>query len=199
MNREHELSRRSLLGQAAGAAVLAQPSRRNRPTRTPRRESGRASTSAGVSSRATPPACNSRISRTRPGKAWTSLTIGASKVRSAKRARPGQLAGRHRLVSKRFPLPEAYRGRMVTIEFGGIYENSEVWINGQYLGKRPDGYIPFSYDLTPHLVFGRDNVIAVKVDNSLQTNCRWYSGSGTTGARGCWLPTRCTSHIGARS
>jgi beta-galactosidase len=81
----------------------------------------------------------------------------------------------------------------VVIEFGGIYENSEVWINGQYLGKRPYGYIPFSYDLTPHLNFGRDNAIAVKVDNSHQTNCRWYSGSGIY--RHTWLLVTNQVHV----
>src|ERR1022692_2569549 len=65
---------------------------------------------------------------------------------------------------KRFRLPESYKDRTVLIEFDGIYQNSEVWINGQYLGKRPYGYVAFSYDLTPHLIAGRDNVIAVKVD-----------------------------------
>jgi len=94
---------------------------------------------------------------------------------------------------KRFRLPESYRDRTVLIEFGGIYENSEVWINGQYLGKRPYGYIPFSYDLTPHLDFGRDNVVAVKVDNSHQTNCRWYSGSGIY--RHTWLLATNQVHV----
>jgi beta-galactosidase len=94
---------------------------------------------------------------------------------------------------KRFRLPESYRDRIVVIEFDGIYENSEVWINGQYLGKRPYGYIPFSYDLTPHLNFGRDNVVAVKVDNSRQTNCRWYSGSGIN--RHTWLLVTNQVHV----
>ncbi len=79
---------------------------------------------------------------------------------------------------KHFSLPESYRDRLVTIEFDGVYMNSEVWLNGHYLGKRPYGYIPFAYDLTPHLNPRSDNVVAVRVDNSRQTNCRWYSGSG---------------------
>jgi beta-galactosidase len=80
---------------------------------------------------------------------------------------------------KRFRLADADKDRRVVVEFDGVYQNSEVWINGQYLGKRPYGYISFNYDITPHVAFGaRDNVIAVKVDNSHQPNCRWYSGSG---------------------
>jgi beta-galactosidase len=56
--------------------------------------------------------------------------------------------------------------------------NSEVFINGKSLGIHPYGYTTFSYDLTPYLDFGRGNVLSVKVDNSKQINCRWYSGSG---------------------
>ncbi len=78
---------------------------------------------------------------------------------------------------KHFNLTENMRGRRVWIEFDGVYENSTVWINGQYLGKRPFGYLSFHYDLTPYLVDG-ENVIAVRVDNSHQPNSRWYTGSG---------------------
>ncbi len=94
---------------------------------------------------------------------------------------------------KRFRLPESYKDRTVLIEFDGIYQNSEVWINGQYLGKRPYGYIAFSYDLSPHLKTGGDNVIAVKVDNSRQPNCRWYSGSGIY--RHTWLLATNQLHV----
>ena len=94
---------------------------------------------------------------------------------------------------KRFRVPESYKDRTVVIEFDGIYQNSEVWINGQYLGKRPYGYVAFSYDLSPHLNAGRDNVIAVKVDNSRQPNCRWYSGSGIY--RHTWLLATNQLHV----
>lgn len=68
--------------------------------------------------------------------------------------------------------------KKIFIEFDGVYRNSEVWINGTLLGKRPNGYVSFRYELTPYLKFGATNVIAVKVDNSKQPNSRWYSGSG---------------------
>jgi len=86
---------------------------------------------------------------------------------------------------KRFRVDAADRGRVVLLEFDGVYMNSEVWINGQYLGLRPYGFVPFAYELTPHLNYGGENVVAVKVDNSRQTNCRWYSGSGIY--RHTWL------------
>jgi len=94
---------------------------------------------------------------------------------------------------KRFRAPESFAGRCVTLEFDGVYQNSEVWIDGQYLGKRPYGYIPFNYDITPYLAAGRDNVVAVKVDNSKQSNCRWYSGSGIY--RHTWLLATNKVHV----
>ena len=89
----------------------------------------------------------------------------------------GALPGGVGWYRKTFSLAERDSGRLVFIEFDGIYRNSEVWINGQYLGKRPYGYSSFRYELTPHL-HKASNVIAVRVDNSQQPNSRWYSGSG---------------------
>jgi beta-galactosidase len=90
----------------------------------------------------------------------------------------GALPGGIGWYRKTFNLPVNSKDKLVSIEFDGIYRNSEVWINGHYLGKRPNGYISFSYDLTPYLLHGKKDVIAVRVDNSQQPNSRWYSGSG---------------------
>jgi beta-galactosidase len=87
---------------------------------------------------------------------------------------------------KTFKLDKSWESRMVFIDFDGIYRNSEVWINGHYLGKRPFGYISFRYDLTRFLNFGeKPNQLAVRVDNSEQPNSRWYTGSGIY--RNVWL------------
>jgi len=94
---------------------------------------------------------------------------------------------------KDFTLNRKDRYSKVRIEFGGIYENSEVWINGHFLGKRPFGYISFAYDLTPYLNFSGENVIAVRVDNSKQANARWYTGSGIY--RHVWLVKTNKLHI----
>src|SRR6185295_14403572 len=65
------------------------------------------------------------------------------------------------------------------IDFDGIMANSDVWINGFHLGKRPYGYVSFQYELTGHLNFGtKPNVVAVRADNSGQPASRWYSGAG---------------------
>ncbi|HLP05549.1 MAG TPA: glycoside hydrolase family 2 TIM barrel-domain containing protein [Paludibacter sp.] len=92
----------------------------------------------------------------------------------------GALPGGIGWYRKSFSLekPKVLKPKRLFIEFDGVYRNSEVWINGSYLGKRPNGYISFSYDITPYIHFGGNNVVAVKVDNSKQPNSRWYSGSG---------------------
>jgi len=91
-----------------------------------------------------------------------------------------------------FDLPDGGADRHFAIEFDGVYQNSDVWINGQHLGHRPYGYVSFHYDLTPHLVEG-DNVVAVRVDNSRQPNSRWYSGSGIY--RHVWLTVTDPLHV----
>lgn len=79
---------------------------------------------------------------------------------------------------KVFTVPASSKSKTISIEFDGVFKNSEVFINGHSLGIRPNGYISFSYELSPYLNFGQPNVIAVKVDNDAQPNSRWYTGSG---------------------
>lgn len=98
----------------------------------------------------------------------------------------GALPGGIGWYRKTFTLPETDRGKVVYVDFDGVYRNSEVWINGHSLGFRPNGYVSFRYDLTPYLRYGsQPNVIVVKADNSEQPNSRWYSGSGIY--RNVWL------------
>ena len=106
----------------------------------------------------------------------------------------GALPGGIGWYRKTFNVPAASKGKLVFIDFDGVYRNSEVWINGHYLGKRPYGYSSFEYELTPYLNYGpQKNVIAVKVDNSQQPNSRWYSGSGIY--RNVWLTTIDKVHV----
>ncbi|MFD1258605.1 glycoside hydrolase family 2 TIM barrel-domain containing protein [Mucilaginibacter terrae] len=79
---------------------------------------------------------------------------------------------------KQFTLGKASAGKNVTIEFDGVMTNSDVWINGHHVGKRPYGYISFTYDLTPYISYDKPNIIAVKADNSIQPASRYYTGAG---------------------
>ncbi|WP_455587119.1 sugar-binding domain-containing protein [Bacteroides sp.] len=90
----------------------------------------------------------------------------------------GYLPGGIGWYKKNLKMSEALRGKKVYIYFEGVYNRSEVYINGHLLGKRPNGYISFMYDLTPYLKYGADNTLAVRVDHSRYADSRWYTGSG---------------------
>lgn len=79
---------------------------------------------------------------------------------------------------KTFTVPASAKEKKIYIHFDGVHRNSSVWLNGHFLGNRPNGYVSFRYDLTPYLQFDAKNVIVVKVDDSAQPNSRWYTGSG---------------------
>jgi beta-galactosidase len=79
---------------------------------------------------------------------------------------------------KHFSVAQNFSNQCVSGEFDGIYDFSEVWMNGQYVGGRPYGYSSFACDLTPFLKSGGDNVLAVRVDHSRFADSRFYTGSG---------------------
>lgn len=76
---------------------------------------------------------------------------------------------------KHFQVKDTSKSRWIYFE--GIYENATIYINGIEVARHPYGYTSFFAEITPHVRKG-DNVVAVRVDNSQQKNCRWYSGSG---------------------
>jgi len=91
---------------------------------------------------------------------------------------------------------------LVKLHFEGVYQKAEVFVNGQKAGQHHYGYTPFTVDVTPFLkwknakagkVKSNLNEVVVKVDNSEQPNCRWYSGSGIY--RHVWLETMPALHI----
>jgi beta-galactosidase len=105
----------------------------------------------------------------------------------------GALRGGLGWYRKTFTIPATDKGKIIYIDFDGVYRNSEVFINGHSLGMRPNGYISFRYEIGPFLNYGGKNVISVKVDNSQQPNSRWYSGSGIY--RNVWLVKTGTTHL----
>lgn len=111
----------------------------------------------------------------------------------------GYLSGGVGWYKKELSVPKSKKGQRFFIEFEGVYENSEVWLNGHLLGKRPNGYIGFSYDLTDYLHVdpNKKNVLTVKVDNSRQPNSRFYSGSGIY--RNVYLVSKSDIHIAYNS
>ena len=96
----------------------------------------------------------------------------------------GYLPGGIGWYRKSFDYDKQWDGKQISIMFDGVYMNSSVWINGHFLGKRPNGYLGFEYDLTPYLKNGKNN-IAVQVDHSKPLSARWHTGSGIY--RHVWL------------
>jgi beta-galactosidase len=70
------------------------------------------------------------------------------------------------IYRRRFRLPAAARGQRVFVDFEGVMTASTVWLNGVRLGEYKGGYTPFSFELTSHVDFDRDNILAVEVDSS---------------------------------
>ena len=92
---------------------------------------------------------------------------------------------------KTFKTPDS---ELVKLHFEGVYQKAKVYVNGQKAGQHHYGYTPFTVDVTPYLYKEkRENEVVVKVDNSEQPNCRWYSGSGIY--RHVWLETMPALHI----
>lgn len=105
----------------------------------------------------------------------------------------GYLPGGIGWYRKTIDIPAGKPGEKVYLYFEGVYNRSEVFLNGQSLGKRPNGYISFMYDATPFIKPGEKNVIAVRVDHSHSADSRWYTGSGIY--RNVWLVHANPIHI----
>jgi len=102
----------------------------------------------------------------------------------------GYLPGGIGWYRKTFTAPSAEK---VFLYFEGVYNHSEVFLNGKSLGVRPSGYVSFMYDLTPFLKVAEPNVLAVRVDHSEEADSRWYTGSGIY--RNVWLVTSGQVHL----
>ena len=94
---------------------------------------------------------------------------------------------------KHFSVPAADRGRRLFLDIDGAMSYASVWLNGRFVGGWPYGYSSFRLDLTPHVEFGAENVLAVRLDNP-QDSSRWYPGGGIY--RNVWLTKTAPVHVG---
>jgi beta-galactosidase len=105
----------------------------------------------------------------------------------------GYLPGGIAWYRKNINIPADKSNEKIYLYFEGVYNRSKVYVNEQLVGERPNGYISFAYDITEHVKFGQDNLIAVRVDHSQSADSRWYTGSGIY--RDVWLVTAQPVHI----
>ena len=89
----------------------------------------------------------------------------------------GYFPGEKYIYEKRFPLDAVVIGKSIVLHFEGVYQNCKVYTNGELVGVHRYGYTAFDVDISNAVQAG-ENLLRVTVDNSLEPNCRWYSGSG---------------------
>ena len=77
---------------------------------------------------------------------------------------------------RHFKLPDELRGRRIFVDFGGVMTAATVFLNGQRLGEYRGGYTPFSFELTQHLKWRGDNVLAVEVDSTERKDIPPFGG-----------------------
>ncbi len=85
---------------------------------------------------------------------------------------------------KHFVVSDNDKGKRIYVDFDGAMANAKVWLNGKYVGEWPYGYTSFRLDLTPYIITGKENIIAVRLDTK-NWDSRWYPGAGIY--RNVWL------------
>ncbi|HEY5470474.1 MAG TPA: beta-galactosidase GalB [Bacteroidales bacterium] len=93
---------------------------------------------------------------------------------------------------KHFTLNTNDQGKRIYVDFDGAMANAKVWLNGKYVGEWPYGYTSFRLDLTPYIIIGKENIIAVRLDTK-NWDSRWYPGAGLY--RNVWLVKTSQLHI----
>lgn len=106
------------------------------------------------------------------------ITQNNEKVATEKTGRTGSLpfigTGWYRT---QINIPESAKDKQILLTFDGAMSNAVVYVNGTEVGRRPYGYSYFYFDISPLVQFGRENLIAVRLEN-LPLSSRWYPGAG---------------------
>jgi len=89
----------------------------------------------------------------------------------------GYFPGGKYTYEKEFEIGTEQIGKSIILHFEGVYQNCAVTVNSQKVGSHKYGYTAFDVDIS-NAVYEGMNSIRVDVDNTLEPNCRWYSGSG---------------------
>ena len=85
---------------------------------------------------------------------------------------------------KHFTVPAGIKGQKVSVRFDGIFRDSQIWVNGFWLGGNRSGYTSASYEISPYLNYGEDNIITVRADATFEEGW-FYEGAGIY--RHTWL------------
>ncbi len=85
---------------------------------------------------------------------------------------------------KKLEIPATDIGKNIFLDVDGAMSYAMVWLNGHLVGGWPYGYASWRLDLTPYIVPGGINQIAIRLDNP-NNSSRWYPGGGIY--RNVWL------------
>ena len=91
---------------------------------------------------------------------------------------------------KHFRLPAEAKGKKVFVEFEGVRQGADFYINGQYLGLHENGAMAVGFDLTPYIKYGGENVMAVRVDNN------WFYKERATDTKYQWSDRNFNANYG---
>lgn len=139
---------------------------------------------------------------------WTEVDLPHDFVADLPFAREASHSHGYKTVGYKYPetsvgwyrkvLPVAAEDSVMRLSlvFDGIFRDSRVWFNGFYLGGEPSGYTQQTYDITPYVNWGGDNVIAVRSDATLEEGW-FYEGGGIY--RHAWLDRKAPRHIADNS
>jgi len=94
---------------------------------------------------------------------------------------------------KKLNIPASDTGQSIFLDIDGAMSYAMVWLNGKLVGGWPYGYNSWRLDLTPYIVPGGENQLAIRVDNP-NNSARWYSGAGIY--RNVWLTKTNPVHVG---
>ncbi|WP_369915074.1 beta-galactosidase GalB [Xanthomonas sp. NCPPB 3005] len=132
--------------------------------------------------------------------AWTRVDLPHDWAIAGPFLKDGPYGGMGRLPSwgvgwyrKRLDIPASDRGRAVFLDIDGAMSYATVWLNGHLVGGWPYGYSSWRVDLTPYLVPGGSNQLAIRLDNPPES-ARWYPGGGLY--RSVWLSKTAPVHVG---
>jgi beta-galactosidase len=93
---------------------------------------------------------------------------------------------------KSIDIPATDAGRNIFLDIDGAMSYAMVWVNGHLAGGWPYGYSSWRVDLTPHIMPGKKNQLAIRLDNPLNSS-RWYPGAGIY--RNVWLTKTNPVHV----
>lgn len=93
---------------------------------------------------------------------------------------------------KALDIPASDRGRSIFLDVDGAMSYATVWLNGKLVGGWPYGYNSWRLDLTPYVVPGGGNMLAIRLDNPPESS-RWYPGGGIY--RNVWLTKTAPIHV----